>query len=765
MPVGYVSRPGICRAAPSLRDGLTAPAGGLWSSWARWGARACHLRLPSITVTVVSSPTQTLPKVVHTLRVVPAAACLVLASWCLADVRPKLIEAQELYASARYEQALKLFTQAAEAADAPLHVEYNIALCHLQLGDAEKAIRGFEAVASRSDAAPDLRRDAFYNIGFCRATAARGRLDALLAPATQPSERKPPADAPENMAELQSIADELLRAIVAFKSSADIEPSADTEHNMRVARILRRNVLGLLRRAEEAKQKQDILDDPQAYLEALIEEQDRQTSLARYMLLAPPAEASAARQARRAAVRLQRATLERTDTFAKHLLQFRERPVTASGPAGQAAEPTPRERLYAEVARRLEPAIQAQRDACGHYLDGEVGPARERQREALETMRTAAALFPLDPARALVRARDEQQTLIRLVLPFESRADWWRDPWLDAAITSPPAEWETRDTPLYDHQEQIGRALERLAKQCRQIAAASQPAGTREDGLPDPRLDADLNRKLAEILEQAGAPQGQCLEAITRQNKLETLTAQKRVADVIQAALDVLPKTVEQRIAELIIRQTRLNADTRAEAPDARDDERDAGWLQRLHDLTGRLRRALLPRRPAQIASSLRQRQQEIRKETSSVAEEIRKSIPAGGSAAAAAGGSGTDSGAQASIEAGKHLDKADFEMASASEGLERAVVEDSLDPLKTDGPVQPPQARALDELKKALAALRPPASQPQQDRKQEKGPSQESPQPREQDVRRAVERQDKEREEAMRQLYMRPPRTPIKDW
>ena len=71
-------------------------------------------------------------------------------------------------------------------------------------------------------------------------------------------------------------------------------------------------------------EKEDILKDPRAFLEELIFEQDRQTGLTRYLILSPPEDPKLVRAARRASVRLQRKIMERTDTFANHLSQFRE---------------------------------------------------------------------------------------------------------------------------------------------------------------------------------------------------------------------------------------------------------------------------------------------------------------------------------------------------------------------------------------------------------------------------------------------------------
>ncbi|MHC4798131.1 MAG: tetratricopeptide repeat protein, partial [Planctomycetota bacterium] len=313
---------------------------------------------------------------------------LLCGSASAAQIRSTLVDAQKQFQQKHYEQALKLYKQADEAEPGHSAIQYNMALCHLNLGDGGKAMQHFEKVASQMDISQSLRRDAFYNVGFIRTEAARRQLKELLAPATQPAERIEP-DAPANIEKLQAIADQLLRAIFAFKESNKIEPNRESEHNIRAARITRRNVLGLLKKAVEKKEKEDILKDPRAFLEELIFEQDRQTGLTRYLILNPPEEPKLVRAARRASVRLQRKIMERTDTFANHLAQFREaaqQQEPQKPPTTQPAEETPREKIYHAAAKQIESAIEAQRDACAHLLDNEIKPACDKQFDALNQM-------------------------------------------------------------------------------------------------------------------------------------------------------------------------------------------------------------------------------------------------------------------------------------------------------------------------------------------------------------------------------------------
>jgi hypothetical protein len=97
--------------------------------------------------------------------------------------------------------------------------------------------------------------------------------------------------------------------------------------------------------------------------------------------------------------------------------------------------------------------------------------------------------------------------------------------------------------------------------------------------------------------------------------------------------------------------------------------------------------------------------------------------------------------------------------------GFDQAVVDDSLRPLQPGGPVQDAQGKALEELVKALAALKPPASQPSQDQGERKQQQQDQAQEKQQDRQRELDRIDKQREQAERELYQRRPRTVIKDW
>ena len=212
-----------------------------------------------------------------------------------------LVDAQTQFRESHYEQALKLYKQAQDEAGSDTSLEYNIGLCHLHLGDGDKAIQHFENVAAQADATATVRRDAFFNVGVIRASAARARLEALLNPQTEEDVESPPpaADSPQNIENLQAIAGELLRAIALFRECERIEPSEDAQHNMRAVRITRRNVLGLLKNAVEAKEKEDMLNDPPAYLEVLIGQQRTVVGLTRRLIIDPPDDAAAQRQARR----------------------------------------------------------------------------------------------------------------------------------------------------------------------------------------------------------------------------------------------------------------------------------------------------------------------------------------------------------------------------------------------------------------------------------------------------------------------------------
>lgn len=690
-----------------------------------------------------------------------------------ADVQPLLRDAQRQYEQSRFEQALKLYKQAADTAGADAAVDYNMSLCHLKLGDGDKAIALLEGIASRADLRPALRRDAFYNIGAIRTMAARGRLEKLLAPATQPSDPKP--DEQKQIEELQGVAAELLRGIAAFKQSEQIEANPDTEQNIRAARIMRRDVLGLIRKATEEKAKKDMLDDPRAYMDSLVTEQARQAGISRLFVMKPPEDPVMARQARRAAVRLQRQTMEQTGTFADHLGQFQEQAKTTSAPTTQKGAETPREKLYHAVAAQLKPAKEAMRDACAFCLDGQMDSTYKQQRQALEALRTAAAMFPLDPGQALARHRTEQAELIKLVTNIEAKEHWLRDPLVGNVAIGADATWEPKDTAVYDMQDQIGKGLARLAQQARYVATTTQPVAS-EQSEPgqqkNPALDKELNKKLADLLDKVATPQTECLTAIAERNKDATAAAQKKIAEAIDAALDLFPKSIEQRLGELIVRQARLNAETQAEANDAKAEAQGVttSLMGKIHELTTRLKAAVFRTKPADAAKAIGEKQRDIKKETLSVAGEVKKKIPSNAAQQrqpAPTTQGGEQSQVQAYIEAGKHIEKADFEMATTIEGLDKAVVENTLKPLQSEGPVPPAQANALEELKKALAALQPPENKQQdkQDQQKQQQKQQKQQQPDKQDVRRETERQDNEREKAKRELYKVRPREVIKDW
>ncbi len=686
------------------------------------------------------------------------------------NIRPLLLDAQSEFQQEHYDKALALYRQAEEeSADDPFLL-YNTGLCHLRLGDGDKAIEQFERAASSADAKPDLKQDALYNVGHLRATSAKGRFDALLAPATQPADQRAPDD-PANIETLQGIADDLLRAIDALRSAREISTADDVEHNMQAARVLRRNVLGILRRAMEAKEKNDILDDPLAYLKVLTEEQRRQVALSRQLVLDPPKPLSAARTARRAAVRLQREIMERAGTLADQLGQFKETADDANSAGTQPAEPTPKERVYKAVADQVNAAVEQQRDACAHLLDGETEPAFEKQTAALEKLRVASFMFPREPEQVLVEARTEQTRLRELVNAVESPRQWLWDPALGQTTVPDTADLKPELTAIHNDQAHVGNLLTVLRMQCEQIASASQPADAppqvQENPLLDPKLNAGLAAALADVQEVGTA----CIDAIKGKDKPATLAAQDRLLAIIDAALELLPKSIEQRIAALVVEQSRLNDDVEAAAPkkvDQAGDQNVSVW-GRVRELAAELKAKVLRAGAAEVAASMRRRQDEIHTETVDVTREVKSNVPIGAAVPTPqAPSAGDNPQVQAYIEAGKHLDDADTAMRQALDGLDKAIVEKSLKPMEDGGTVLPAQTDALEALVKALMALRPPEQQPQQqqDQDQQKEQKQDQQQQDEfQDTRRAVERMERERERARQELYQQKPRTVIKDW
>ena len=743
-----------------------------------------------------------------TLATMVAWVVLAGGAWA-ADVTPVLVEAQTQFEAGHYEQALKLYKQAQDEAGGDAFVEYDIGLCHMRLGDGEKAAQHFEQVASRADAPVEIREDAFFNVGVIRATAARARLDALLHP--QPAESadpnapaasappqpaqptQPPAapDAPENIEELKGIAGALLQAIAPFRECERIAPSEDAQHNMRAIRITRRDVLGMLKRAVEAKEKEDMLKDPPAYLEALIAQQHTATGLTRRLLLDPPTEPAAMRGARRAVLRLERQILERTGLFADNLAQFVESAEAAQGapPAAQGTqpqgepeepEPTPREQVYHAAADQLEHAIEKQRDASAFLMDGETEPSFDHQLQALDEMYVALRVFPQEPQQALVKARTVQAGLRDVVEGIEAASDWLQDARLGRAPLPDDAEMDSAKTAVHYDQKQVLNALAILRAQCEHVAESEQeaegesapaaPAAPAEQEKP-PILDPELNRTLADILSKIDTLGPECLEAIAAQDKDTSLARQQDILDMIDAALEALPKTIEQRIAALIQRQALLNEEVKAEVGESTAEEGEGAseGMAALQALAAEARSKVLGGPPAQVAERVRTEQADIDTEADSVNEELRQQIPSGsGGAPGQAGGAadGQSQQVQAYIEASKHMEQAGFEMLVAIEGLDKAIVQDALGPLKAEGPVQPAQANALEELVKALAALRPPQDQQQQDQQDKQQQQQQQQESQEsENARRAVERADQEREQAERELHQRKPREVIKDW
>ena len=690
-----------------------------------------------------------------------------------ADIRALLLDAEEQFEQNRFEQALKLYKQADEAEPDHPAVWYNMGLCHMELGDGDKAIQQFEKTASHSGVPAYLKQDAFYNVGLARAASARQKLNDLMAPATQPTDRKPAPDDPANIENLGKIAEELLQAITAFRQARDVGPDDDVEHNIRAARIIRRNVLGLLRRATEAKEKEDILKDPRAYLESLIAEQDQQVSLARYLVIKPPEDAAAVRHARRTAIRGQRKLMERTGELADQLAQYRQQQADAGGAATsqastQPVEKTPLEKAYHAASEQLRKAVDSQKDACAFLLDGEIKPGWDKQFAALEQMYGALFLYPLEPAPALAKARAIQQVLRGLVAEVKKETDWLSDPLLGDVEWPKDAKWDADKTSIFVQQAVVGGTLTLLQNQFRILSTRpADEAQVPQEQQGNPMLDRELNEKLSKILEPAPETGQRCLKAITERSRKDTLAAQDELLRMIDEAMELLPRTIEQRLQELIVKQAELNSQVKVEAGDQPVDEsKKPSPLDEVRKWAAELKTRLLAPRASKVADGFRERQEKIQKDCGKAAAQIRDEIPAeAASQPAGAPPASQPSRVQALIEAGKHVGAADEQMTQAIEGLNKASVENSRKPLKSGGPVQAPQAKALEELIKALMVLQPPQSQPQDDQRDQEDRQQQEQQRDRQDIQRALEQAEKQRRGVERQLHQRRPRTVIKDW
>lgn len=678
-----------------------------------------------------------------------------------ADFRSLLLQAQSEFEQEHFDKALGLYRQADEAEPDHAAVAYNIGLCHERLDDGEKAIQQFEKVSSRTDIATKLRQEAFYNIGVIRAESARAKFDEVLSPSTQPADQVGPDD-PSNIETLQAIGDGLLSAIASFRQAQDLRPSEEGEHNIRAARLLRRNVLGLLRRALENKEKEDIRKDPRAYLEQLLFEQDRQLALSRYVVMSPPQERLESRAVRRASLRAQRTLMEQTGMLADELAQFREQAQDPGvPPATQPADKTPMEQAYHAVAEQLEQAVDRQRDACAFLLDGEIEPAAEQQMRATEMLFRSWFGFPFEPADALVKARGRQRQLRDLVHAIERNEDWLWEPALGPARIPDGVERDVEQSGIARHQGLVGAMLMFLSAQCEQVAATSRPEGEADPGSPPgPMLDPELNRQLAEILQQVEEPLQAVIGAIFESDKETTLRNQDRLIEIIDEALAILPKTLPQKIRELIARQAQLNADTMAEA--GGQETEAASPLDKIRRWAAKIRDRLLPKDASEVAERLREDQKTIQGDTAIVNDEVRRQIPAG-AGATPPGGVGNEQ-LQKLIKVNKHMTEAGSLMSSAIKGLDEAIVEDSLRPLAPEGPVPTAQSKALEQLLLALFALEPPQAQPQQENEQQQDED-EQEQPEDQDTQRSVDQIDREREAKRQELFQRRPREVIKDW
>jgi len=664
------------------------------------------------------------------------------ARHCLADERhDMLLQAQEQFQKSNYDQALETYRKLKDTGKGDPATDYNMALCHLKLGGREKALELFEAVGSSLEGAKSIRKNALYNAGVVRAENARRQLQQALAPQSQPADQEK-ARAHVSVETLRTIADELLKAIQTLRRAEDFGQDKDIQHNIQAGRILRRNVLGMLQKALEKEQKKDIYEDPQKHLQLLIGEQKKQAGIGRFLAMVPPEKMSDNRKARRAAVRAQRELMERAGSFADHLANFSESVKDASAQSPTQNQPpnpaqsstdqeTVREKLYHAVGKALQKAIDRQRDACAFYLDGELSSAGENQHKAVTAMVAANRLFPLDPEKALPRAYTIQARLKKLVDNIESANQWLADPHLSETFPEEDTDWPAEQTALYYEQKELGDTLVQLAEQCQHIATTSQPAdpaGQAQAREKPPAMDPELNRRLAEILDIAAGPQEDCLQAIAARDQSATANAQQQILDIIRQAINELPKSIQQRLAELIRRQTQLNEQVKAHANPGKDENAAAveSFLGKARKLAGDLMEKVFRKKPADLAKSFNNWQKQIHADTLAVRRELQEKIPTGQTQQQPSN-PGEQKQLQAFIEADKHLDKADFEMQAALEGLEQARIKNSLKPMEKEGPVQTAQGNAREELVAALQALQPP------DKKQKKKDQQKDKQKKQQ--------------------------------
>ena len=684
------------------------------------------------------------------------------------ESRNLLLDAQAQFQEQNFDKALTLYKQAAEEAPNQPSVSYNIGLCHVRLGDAEKATTQFETVTADAETSDTLRRDAFYNIGLLRTQSARIHLDELTAPSTQPADAPPP-DSPANIEKLQSISEELLLGIDAFRQSQAIESIQDAEHNIRAARILRRNVLGMLKRAMEEKEKEEILDDPRAWLDRLIDEQALQVALGRWTNIQPPEGAREKREVRRAAFRAQRELMERTGKLSDNLQQYKED--TSDDPdAADPAQPSPKEQIYAAVVEHLTPAVESQRDACAFLQDGDTKEAYAQQRRALDKLRQAASIFPIEPGQSLRKWRADALQIRQVADAVENDGDWFADPLLSNTKPTGELDWPIDDSAIHDLQFQIGEGLRRLLLQTEYLATTTQPVEPTEPGTePNPLLDKELNQQLNDILSKTVDPQQRAMDGILDREKEKTVEAEDELIELLTEAIRLLPRTIEERLQELIVQQNDLNEEVKsavsAESLEGVDDQTSGSLLSKVKTFATTLTNKVLGRSDAGVAALKRDEQARIEQDTRVLTDEVKQQIPSGAQPGGPSPGGQSDPKVQAYIEAHKHMEQAGLQMVTAVEGLDKAAIDESLRLLRAEGPVQAAQQSALESLIKALMALQPPEQQENEQDDEQQQEQQQQQQDQSEDVRRALERMDREREREQQQLFQKKPRTVIKDW
>jgi len=519
------------------------------------------------------------------------------------DDKRLLGRGNEKFREGLYDEAAALYEE--DGVDTDLATRrYNAGVALRRADKTMQAIARFEK--SSLDDSEELRMRSCFNLGnshFDRGYAAYRTAYASEDP-PDASSNAPPRS-PQELQDEQR--DARLKALheaagsfataIGFYRRID-PPTAQTRHNIEVAKTARRQSMDEILRIEEERRKEkddEAIREPATLLPRLIEQERMNRAVAR-------AAAKRGGRGRRLASRRLRKAQAQNRSLTERLLNYlKQNPDGVGGPPGQTPQPPSQEdkKRHDLAIATIARAVDAQQRAEIAYTKVDIESAGPEHSTAISELRNARVLFPLDPRRLAQEALSIQRGQLEASRSLDEAASAGlagevkgsgfgktviqalKDKVLQPLVRlMTPSQKEELELLGEEEDEVIWSAgvlasvtLDASHFAARQGSPQAPPGGAPQP--PDPALEQEAKEVTAAIRAEAEVARRESTTAkaaLLADRLPDSISAQEKVITALEALIELFPKPPEQpkdpveELKELIARQQQ--AESASEAAD-----------------------------------------------------------------------------------------------------------------------------------------------------------------------------------------------------